>query len=316
MSNCGLRSSSSLPKAISVVGLPMVLLSLLLAPPLEAQPVLEVSQDLDFDRPESWAMKYFASATLLTGLGTVSEPEPGAVDLALEVGWLPSLSAEERRVGFDGAKVEDLNRASLFPRPRVLVGLPAGLSLEGSWVPPVDIDGVEPNLLGLALGRPLLERGRWRLGARLHGQYGTLEGDITCPAAEAAAGPDPELNPFLCEAPSRDELTLRSVHLELVAARRAGASGLEPYAALGAGRMELDFRIRAEHSGFVDRTRQQTEGSTWYAAAGVAYRGWRRGTIGLEAFYSPLDVIRPPATSAVTDELFNLRAFFRYTVRH
>ena len=292
------------------------LLSLVLAAPLQAQPVLEVSQDLDFDRPESWAMKYFASASLLTGLGAVPEPASGDVDLALEVGWLPSLSAEKRRVGFNGAKVEDLNRTSLFPRPRLLVGLPARLSLEGSWVPPVDIDGVQPNLLGLALGRPLLERGRWRLGARLHGQYGTLEGDITCPAAEAAAGPDPELNPFLCEAPSRDELTVRSVHLELVAGRRAGASGVEPYAALGAGRMELDFRIRAEHSGFVDRTRQQTEGSTWYATAGVVYRGWRRSTVGLGAFYSPLDVIRPPATVTVDDELFNLRAFFRYQVRH
>src|SRR5689334_4242843 len=56
------------------------------------------TQHLDFDRPEAWALKYFASSTLLNGL---QPPEPlserpaiGSVTLGLEVGWLPRLNAE------------------------------------------------------------------------------------------------------------------------------------------------------------------------------------------------------------------------------
>ncbi len=59
------------------------------------------TQQLDFDRPEAWALKYFASSTLLNGL---QPPEPlgeqrrtGSVTVGLEMGWLPRLNAERAR---------------------------------------------------------------------------------------------------------------------------------------------------------------------------------------------------------------------------
>ena len=52
-----------------VVGLVVILLFLGATPAAQAQGVIDVTEELDFDRPESWAMKYFASLSLLTGMG-------------------------------------------------------------------------------------------------------------------------------------------------------------------------------------------------------------------------------------------------------
>src|SRR5690242_16014509 len=50
---------------------------------------------LNFDRPESWALKYFASASLLSGLTPAdASPEsrhPGSITVGVEFGWLPTL---------------------------------------------------------------------------------------------------------------------------------------------------------------------------------------------------------------------------------
>ena len=55
-------------------------------------------QHLSFDSPEAWALKYFTSSTLLSGLQpaeTIDEERgAGSVRVGLELGWLPALSPE------------------------------------------------------------------------------------------------------------------------------------------------------------------------------------------------------------------------------
>ncbi len=292
-----------------------VALALLLSAPAGAQRILDVDQELDFERTESWAMKYFASANLFTGLGPPRQRRPGSLEVGLEALWVPTLSERERTVGFNGSKTEDLNKTSVFARPRLTVGLPAAFSLELSYVPPVEVFDVEPDLLAAAIGRPLHETARWRLGARAFAQYGTLKGDFTCPAEEAAAGDDLLRNPFRCEATSRDEMTLRVAGLELSAALRPrGAQKVEPYAAFGVTRMDLDFQVGARYAGIVDSSRLLTEGNTLYLAAGVEMAVGEKLRFGAELFYTALDVIRPPSTSSQNDALFHLRAALRYAV--
>lgn len=296
----------------------LLLISILtasLATAADAQFVFDSVETIDFDRAEAWAMKYVTSAALQTGFGVPRALEPGSIELGFEAGWLPSLSEDERRVGFNGTKVEDINRSSIFARPRLLVGLPAKLSLELGYVPPIELDGVEPNLLSLALGRPIHESNRLRLGLRLTALQGTVEGDIVCSADEAAAGSDPALNPFLCEAPSEDELEISVYGLELSAALRIPGSSLEPYASLAYNEMDLEFQIDARWAGIIDRTLQRTDGDTWHATLGVQYSGWQRSSLAFELFYTPLDVVRPPATGSRTGELFNARVLYRFKIR-
>ncbi len=294
--------------------------SVLLPHPAAAQPVLDVEQRLDFDRTESWAMKYFTSVALFTGLGAPRALAPGELEVGVEVDWVPALSAAERTVGFNGTKTEDLDKTEVFGRPRLTVGLPGRVTLTGSYVPPVELFGVEPHLVAVAFARPLAAARRFRLGGRLYFQYGTLEGDFTCSDEDAAGGDDPVLNPFRCEAPSSDEMTLRAAGFELSAAfplagPGAGGGRLEPYLAIGATTMDLDFRVDARYSGIIDRTLLLTDGETLYATAGLTYRTGRRTRLAAEAFYTPLDVVRPPDPRTRTESLLNLRLLASYRLR-
>lgn len=289
---------------------------LVIAAAAVAQPVLEVREDLDFDRPEAWAMKYFASVTLFTGFGAPERLPPGAVEVALEAGWVPSLSEEERRVGFYGTKVEDLNKTSAFGRGRLIVGLPAAFSLTLGWVPPIEVGGMEPNLFAVALGRPLYEGQRFRLGARLFAQGGTVEGDITCDRDTVAAGDDPRRNPFRCQEPSRDEIDLRQAGGELAAAWSAGAGGrLRPHAALTVARIEPEFQINARYAGIIDRTLQVTDGTLYAFTVGLGYDLSDSFRLAGEAFYAPLDIVRRPDAAETSEDLFNLRLALSYRVR-
>ena len=123
------------------------------------------SEHISFNRPEAWALKYFAAVSTFTPLQAPRERAPGAVEaLSLEGGWVPDLSESERRVGFEGTKVEDLNRTSVFGRPRILVGLPAGFAVEAGWVPPIEINGAKANILNGAVEKTFFDdaRGKFR----------------------------------------------------------------------------------------------------------------------------------------------------------
>jgi hypothetical protein len=287
--------------------------ALLAALPATAQPVFRADEDLAFDRPEAWAMKYYASVSLASGFGVPAEREPGDVDLAFEVGWIPSLEGEEARVGFRGTKQEDLDKAPLLARPRLTVGLPARLTLELGWVPPVEVFDAKPNLVTVALGRPLFVGHTWRAGARLHGMAGTIESDITCPN-EIAGRDDPDANPFRCEAPSEDEVDLSYVGLELAVERAAGGVWV-PYGAVGVSSLDLEFQVNAVTGGFRDLSRLTASGPQWHAVAGLRWQGRPRTTLGAEVFYSPLEVERVDGGGTETDPLINVRALVSYRLR-
>jgi hypothetical protein len=288
------------------------LLVLCLAGPsaAHAQPAVEDREALAFDRPESWAMKYFTSVSLPTGMGIPERLGNGRIALGFEGGLVPQLSDSQRRVGFDGTKLENVNKTRLIGRVRAKVGLPADFSLELAYVPPVSVGGARPNIFGAAVGRPFALSPRWQLGLRAFGQAGTLQADITCSVGEAAAGSDVARNPFGCEAPSKDVLSQRLVGFEVTAGY--GAGSWRPYLGLTLSHMDLRFQVDARYSGFVDHTLQTTGSNTFCMAAGVAFVPSARWRVVTELFYAPLSVVRPPWVSARNDGLLNGRVLLSY----
>lgn len=265
-------------------------------------------------------MKYFANVTLLTGLGAPRERETGEVEMAIEAVWIPHLSAEERTVGFDGTKTEDLNKLPGTVRPRVTVGLPGKLSLTASYVPPVEIEGVEPNLFALALERPLLERGAWGLGARLVGQIGEIEGDFTCTDDDLQAPPGAPGNEFGCQEVSQDAYDLTTYGFELIGSRRFGDAGRgsevpEAHLGLAAHYLDLEFQVDALTFGLRDRTLNRTDGWTYSLTAGGRWPLGERTHFAGELFYAPLSVERPPARNRENDDLLNARLMVGFRVR-
>lgn len=299
----------------SAIGL---FLLLLLTTPVAAEeppPIVGGTERLASDRPEAWAMQRLGSLTLLTAFGPPTRVEPGSVRLGVELGWIPHLSEDKRRVGFDGQKVEDMNQAPLLARPRVEIGLPWKLSLEAAYMPSVEVFDVRPNHLALALGRPLLEGGGASLGLRLLGQWGRIRATVTCPSELVAFGDDPANNPFGCEEESRDETTVRSLGLELTGSLRPDRGrGIVPHLSVGVHRFDNEFQVDTLRFGFRDRQRLTSRATTLSVTGGVDIPAGERSAVALALFYSPLEVDRRDRPRR-TETLLNVRLQASYRLR-
>ncbi len=277
--------------------------------PAASQTVIDDVEELDWDRPEAWAMKYFNSVSLLTGLGPPRARVPWSFELGLELDSIPGLSEEQRRVGFAGTKVEDIDRLPVFFRPRLTVGLPARWSLDLSYLPPLEVEGVSSQLFALAFERPVFELGAWVIGVRVSGQTGRVEGDFTCSEEEASFPPGPPDNPFGCEAPSNDRLSLDHLGAALTGGVKVRATAV--HWGFAATYMDMEFQVDALTAGEIDRSLLLADGWTWSVSGGASWNLGGRTSLAVELFYSPLSVVRPPASTPETDALLNVRSMLR-----
>jgi hypothetical protein len=204
-------------------------------------------QHLSFDSPEAWALKYFTSSTLLSGL---QPPEPieldrrvGSVTVGLEAGWLPALNPERARVGFSGRKQEDVNKAPVLIRPSLRVGLPGRFAVVVAGPPPIRAFGITPRLFAFGLERPILERRQWTLGWRGYGQVGSVKGAITCPQQALAFPRGSPGNPSRCIGESADVASLRYAGTEVQFSYRISQiPRLTPHVAAGINFIEASSR--------------------------------------------------------------------------
>ena len=281
--------------------------------------VYNTNYHVSFDRPEAWGLKYFASTSLLSGL---QPPEPteghriGSVTVGLELGWVPSLDAGQRRIGFNGTAPEDLNKAPIFARPVVRVGLPGKFSVIVAPLPPFRVFGVTSHLVAFGLERPLLERQQWSLSWRGYGQFGSVKGAFTCPRSVLAFAPGSPENPTACVGESADVASLRYAGSEIQFAHRIPSMPrLVPHVAAGGNFIDGVFQLNAPVQGGLDRTRLWTRGGTFSGTAGVSYLVTRRVVFTVDAFYTPLWVKRSVTAPRTNDGLFNVRALLSYTFR-
>jgi hypothetical protein len=283
-----------------------------------AQPVLDFAEELDGERPEAWAMRWFSAALEPTGFGAAEGRAAGDWGLGLELGWLPHLSKAERTVGFSGTKTEDLNRTPVIGRIRADIGLGAGFTLGAGWIPPIELDGATGNVVSAWLERPLYAGERFRLGAALVATTGEVDGDFTCDEESVAAGDDPLRNPYSCEAVSKDEIQLDAWGVEL-AASWIFPGPAEVEAHLGAAYRELDseFHVNARWDGLIDRSILLYDGGDYSLAAGLARRLGERTRLSGEVVYVPLDVVRDPLGEAPSenDALLNVRLLLTWRAR-
>jgi hypothetical protein len=287
---------------------PAALLLVLAAPAAMAQEVIRLDEHLDDDRPEAWAMNYFTSVTLLSGLSVPHTRRSGSMEVAAELGWIPHLGTEERTVGFNGTKEEDLNHSPVFARPRLTVGLPWRMALTLSWVPPVRIAELKPQLFAFALERPLYEREPVSVGARFYAQVGATEGPITCSGDVVRYPPGSPENLYGCEEESNDRASQRYVGLELSGAWRLGRfGGLTPWASVAANFLDNRVQVDALTYGFRDRSVLDSETWTFATSAGVSIPVSGRFRFSVGVFYSPLEVLRAPYDAKDNDPLFNVR---------
>lgn len=294
--------------AVLVLSVPAVF-----APAALAQSEFRDDEVLGRDRPETWALRHAAAATYFTSTGATPALAAGEWGLAVDLAQVPHLGRRERTVGFEGSKLEDLNKSPVFGRLRGALGLPAGWVVELGYTPPLEVEGVRADdLVALAVGRRLLQRGAFSLSSRLFGQSGGIEGDITC-AAELAGNPDAIANPYGCQAPSRDRVRLRYHGLDLTGAWERGPWSW--HASAGITRTELAVRVDALTFDVRDRSRLSSREDGGYLALGGARRIGPRWRVAAEVLHVPLSVRRGPQAPREREPFTGLRLQFGYAPR-
>lgn len=293
------------------------LLALCLASPgAFAQTVVENPEVLPMSRPEAWAMAWLSQGTAFQGFGPASAQAPGTFHLGAELGQLPHISSGRRRVGRDGTKLEDLNKSPVFGRVRAWIGLPAGVTLELGWTPPLAIGGARSRgMVAVALERPLWHRDNWMGSIRVAHRRGEVRGDITCSRAVAANPPGSSANPFGCRAPSNDRFRERARSIELTTALAMADGRVRPFASVTRTWLRVATQLDAEVFGVIDRSRLDARDSLGSAALGVmadAPGGWQ-WTLGLQ--WTPLEVRRQGDLRARSDDLWSLRLMLRRSLR-
>src|SRR3954463_365426 len=134
---------------------------------------------------EAKLLAFFATPIAFSPGGTVAPLSPWQIRLGFEASYVPSPSKEiqQPEACYGIKKTENTNLSPVFPRPRVTIGLPGGILLEGSYLPPISVADAEPNLGSVAVARP------WRLSGdatkgsvslllRAHATMGRVRGSI------------------------------------------------------------------------------------------------------------------------------------------
>jgi hypothetical protein len=274
---------------------------------------------IGFERPEAWGLKYFASASLLSGMPAPASGEglhAGSISVGFEMDWLPQLNAGQERIGFDGTAPENLNQSPIFARATVRVGLPDKFSVVLAAPPPFELFGVRTHLLAFGLERPLLEREHWTLGWRGYGQVGSVKGAFTCPDSVLAFAPGSSGNPTECVGQSADVASLNYAGSEFEFSYRIPRNPkIIPHVAAGGNWLDTVFQTHAPVSAGLDETRLWTRGGTFSGTGGITYMVAKLAALTVDAFYTPLWVKRNAGASRTNDGLFNVRASLSYSFR-
>jgi hypothetical protein len=287
------------------------------------QPVAQAVERIESSRPEAWAMRYFTSATLPGGFTVPIRREPGSIRIGADLVWIPFLTADQQRVGFNGTKPEDLNKAPLFARPRLSIALPGALTTTVAAVPPIETFGVEPRLVAVVLERPIHESVAWAIGWRAYGQVGTATAAFTCPEEAVAVAPGAPENLSGCLEPSADVATLRYVGLEIGAGGSPAGWAVTPHVAVAVNYLANRFEVSARRvdvfngarQEFIDRTSQTSRATTFSVTGGVGFQLGDRVEAAIDLFYTPLWVRRQFGEPRQNDSLFNAKALLTYRLR-
>ena len=258
---------------------------------LAGVPGTAAAQDC-FPPKDSHEAQLFAALAVPLAFSLTEAPQPmdaGRVRVGLEATYLPNNSAEIRTptVCRPGKGPENTDLLFALPRPRVVVGLPAGFALEASWVPPIELNGVKANLVGLSLQRifPVNVGEGALLAFRAHAAFGLVRAPITC---NDAALQDPTSECFQGTR-SSDRYHPNTFGLEGAVSWRLAGGRLRPFAGGGVNLLHPRFQVNFTNQfGSTDNRKVEVDltrgalfgGATWEAARRVGLSGEIYGSPG------------------------------------
>ena len=234
--------------------------------------------------------KTFAIKSVALAYSVGEAPGAGRTRLGFELSAVPTVDAETATptVCRPGKGSENVNQLPILVRPRVAVNLPAGLQFDGSWLPPVRIDGVKANLFGLALQRPTALGSILTGTIRGHATLGTIYAAFTCPD-EALEDPASE-----CYQGTRSDDTYQPniFGLEGILSAVLAGGRFRPYFGLGYSHLAPRFQVNfTNRQGSLDNRKvivDLNRGTVFGGATWVASPRW---TLSGEVYSAPADAV-------------------------
>jgi len=241
--------------------------------------------------PQAHLLGFYAATMSFTPVGL---PRPGfAVGGAL--GVIPSLSLEDRTVGFGGTKAEDANRCPVYPRLTAAWMARAGFAVEAGYTPAASVCGVEASVVSAAVSHRFSLAPTWDGVARVSLFSGSVEGDLTCSASDTANAAN---QTCYRGSPSSDKLAPSAYGFDMAFAYRGdGTSRLEPYVLIGFNRETIDFDVNYNRTltqgalvglpPLADTNRLRAQLTRVHAGLGAAWVPLRWLALGGELYYEP-----------------------------
>jgi len=224
--------------------------------------------------PEAKMLAWYAGPLAFAALGPAARLPFGAVVLGGDLTYVPSPPSSARKSSgtcFPTPKSEHTGLAPVFPRPRIIVGLGGGLTLEGMYLPPVTVADATPNMGSVALGwvGPLgSAAGGLLLSLRAHATFGQVQGPIVCP--KDAIQQANLAQPCWGSTPSKDTYRPNIIGGEVAVATSTGR--LNAYGGLGYAsltpRFQVDFTFQ---DGKKDRTKVRIDVTRVSIFGGLGY---------------------------------------------
>ena len=180
--------------------------------------------------------------------------EPSGITLGIEAARVPGVdpATATPTICRPGKGPENTGVLPALARPRIALPLSHGLALEASWIPPIRVNGVKANLIGLALTKSIGHRDGLTAAVRAHATFGSVHAPVTCDR-DALADPVSEcFNGTL----SDDRFSPNIMGLDLSLGWAMAGGRLRPYLGSGYNRLEPRFQVNFTNQfGTIDRTR-------------------------------------------------------------
>lgn len=239
------------------------------------------------DSNEARTLATMAVAVAFSPAGAPEPSAPWHLELGMELATVPEVDSADAIPATcrPGKGAEKVNLIGVLPRPRARIGLPWGLAFEGSWVPPVRVNGVKANVVGLALARPMaVLAGRVVVSPRLHATLGRVRAPVTCPED---ALDDPASECFEGTV-SDDRWDPGQFGLDVALAWRGGR--LRPYLGGGWTHLAPTFQVNFTNSaGQLDDTKVRVDLDRAALFAGLTWAVGSRLAMSGEAYAVPAD---------------------------
>ena len=265
-----------------------------------------LAEKVAVDSPEGWGMSYMTAASL-----NLSDKFPetlplGQFNVSAEISTIPELNEKQQKIGFGGAKSEDLNKSPVFGRGKITTGFYWNSIIELSWTPPLEIGGAKPDQMwGLAIAKQIYTNNAFNAALRLYQFNGKATAAVTCSEEMVMQPLYSPGNISGCIGTSQDKIDMSHEGVEILLERES-SNGFKPWFSVASTRLTPSVRINAPLEFIQEVAFVETSGRLTTLTFGLNYKLSDNWLLNLGTSYTPIDVQRPEMTGG-NDNFWNFK---------